>query len=255
MLKIRREQMKVFEGAALRNFEDEMVAHSKKFSPKMCEVIGDEQVYLAVHSGIDRSLSYGFTNRGPARFFVEMMFLFGSHFDTDPQYPWASEILHDKQTSDQMKRSERLYEKVKDYLGKVCGPKNVNVRNALTILSAKAQKPFPFSPNDNWAMIQEMTRVYPQKAAYVGEGALTKLILEGRNKARSSGFDTSRGEVLTTTLMFAFGHGCMDDPLYPWIERTWKGLQGVDAEGRVKALESKTMAYIDNTISYLEKGV
>lgn len=255
MLRIRREQMKVFQGVALQNFEDEMVAHGKKFSPKMCEMIGDEQVHVAVHGAIERSFTYGFTNRGPARFFVEMAFHFGSHFDTDPQYPWASEILKDKHTLDQMKRSERLYEKVKDYLEKVCGPKNVNARNALTNLSAKARKSFSSSPNDTSAMIQAMTQVYPQKAAYVGEANLTRLILEGRNRARASGFNTSRGEVLTMSLMFAFGHGCMDDPLYPWIERTWKGLQGVEAEGRVKALESKTLVYVDNTVAYLEKGV
>lgn len=254
MLKIRREQMKVFEGLALQNFEDEMVIHSKKFSPKMCEVIGDGQVRLAVHEGIERSFAHGFTNRGPVRFFVEMMFHFGSRFDTDPQYPWASEILNDKQSSDQMERSERLYGKVKGYLEKVCGPKNANSRKALEVLSARAKRPFSFSPDDTSSMIQEMTRVYPQKAAYVGEGALATLIQEGRGKALNSGFGTSRGQVLTISLMFAFGHGCMEDPLYPWIERTWKGLKEVDAEGRVKALESKAFAYIDNTVSYLAKG-
>lgn len=59
---------------------------------------------------------------------------------------------------------------------------------------------------------------------------------------------------MTVALMFAFGHGCMDDPLYPWIERTWKGLQNVETEARVKALEAKTLSYIENTLMYLEKG-
>lgn len=253
MLRIRKEQMKVFEGAALQTFEDEMMAHGRQFSPKMCEIIGDEYLRLAVHDGIERSFSYGFTNRGPARFFIEMMFILGGHFDTDPQYPWAGEILRDSQI-DQMKRSESMYEKVKDYLEKVCGPKNANVRKALEVLLAKARRPIPFSLNDVPAMIEEMTRVYPQKAAYIGAEALEGLIFEGRNKAKESGFTTERGQVLTVVLMFAFGHGCTNDPLYPWIERTWKGLQGVEAEKRVSALESKALTYIESTLAYIGKG-
>lgn len=38
MLMIRPAQMKVFEQDAMRRFEEEMVAHSKDFSPRLCEV-------------------------------------------------------------------------------------------------------------------------------------------------------------------------------------------------------------------------
>jgi len=44
MLKIRPEQMKAFEADALRKFEDEMVEHSKEFTPQLCKVLGDAQL-------------------------------------------------------------------------------------------------------------------------------------------------------------------------------------------------------------------
>ncbi len=47
-LRIREKQMKVLEDAALRRFEDEMVEHSKKFTPKLCEVLGEEQLRAGV---------------------------------------------------------------------------------------------------------------------------------------------------------------------------------------------------------------
>jgi hypothetical protein len=39
--------MRVFEERAWQQFEEEMVAHSKDFSPRLCEVIGDEQLRVA----------------------------------------------------------------------------------------------------------------------------------------------------------------------------------------------------------------
>ncbi|MCK5229016.1 MAG: hypothetical protein KAR13_02045, partial [Desulfobulbaceae bacterium] len=32
----------------IKMFEDDMMAHSKKFSPRLCEVIGDEQLRVAL---------------------------------------------------------------------------------------------------------------------------------------------------------------------------------------------------------------
>jgi hypothetical protein len=219
MLKIRKQQIEVFEQAALRNFEDEMVAHSKEFSPRLCEVLGEEQLLVALRHAMDRAGTCGFTYRGPIRLYIELMFLCGSNFATDPQYPAIGEVL--KAAGDQMQRAEQIHEGVLDYLEKVAGPNNVNVRKALEAVSVFARKPVTFSSNDFVAeMLQEMTRSFPRKVAYLGEERLTALIHEGRAEARKYGFPTLRGEALVVVLMFAFGHGCPDDPLYPWIART-----------------------------------
>ena len=54
MLLIRVEQMKTFEQAAMLRFENEMVGYSKDISPRLCEVIGDERLRLALRSAITR---------------------------------------------------------------------------------------------------------------------------------------------------------------------------------------------------------
>lgn len=95
MLIIRKETMEVFEEALLRNFEDEMVQHIKQFTPRHSEIIGEQCVRQVAKMGIERARQYGLTNRGPVRFYIELMFMLGSNFDTDPQYPWAGEILND----------------------------------------------------------------------------------------------------------------------------------------------------------------
>ncbi len=58
MLIIRKEQMKAFENDALRRFEDEMVVHSKEFTPRLCKVIGDEQLRVALRQAMERADTY-----------------------------------------------------------------------------------------------------------------------------------------------------------------------------------------------------
>jgi hypothetical protein len=252
MLQIREEQMLAFEQAALRRFEDEMVVHSKDFSPILCEIIGEDQLRVALRQAMARAARYGFTNRGPIRLFIEMMFLCGSAFDTDPQYPTWSKIL--RSSDDQMDRAEQIHEGFLDYLERVSGPGAVNVRKALKDLLTVARKPVTFSANDFVAgMLQEMTRTFPQKTVYVGEEALTALIHEGVGEARKYGFATVRPEAMVVVLMFAFGHGCTYDPLYPWISRTLRDARIIDSAARAQRLEKKAVTWLEHVVARNEE--
>lgn len=253
MLIIRQEQMEVFRQTTRAAFENEMVVHSKAFSPRLYEVIGEEQLRVALRRVMDRADSYGFTNRGPVRLFIELMFLFGSAFDTDPQYPWAAKILH--ASDHQMQRAERLYEKTLDYQEKVSGPDAANTRKALKDLSVLARQSLPFSANDFVAsLLQEMSRVFPQKAAYIGEEGLQALIREGSAEARRYRFPAIRGEALLVVLMFAFGHGCTDDPLYPWIARTLQDDKITDPVARAERLERKAVTWLEHVVASFPAG-
>jgi hypothetical protein len=249
MLVIRQEQMEDFNQVARARFEDEMVAHSKDFSPRLCEVIGEEQLRVALRSAIQRAEAYRFTNRGPIRLFIELMFLFGSAFDTDPQYPWAAEIL--RASDDQMQRAERLYEKTLDYQEKVSGPDAVNTRKALEgLLTLAEQQALPFSDKDfTPGILREMSRIFPQKAAYIGEERLREVVQEGRAEAKKCLFITVRGEGLMIVLMFAFGHGCTDDPLYPWITRTLSDKRITSAPARAGRLERKARIWLSRVLA------
>lgn len=253
MLIIRTEQMKVYEDDALRRFEDEMVVHSKEFTPRLCKVLGDEQLRVALRQAMKRADTYGFANRGPIRLYIELMFLYGSDFDTDPQYPALGEILNAPE--EQMMRAEQIYEGILDYQGKVSGRGAANVRKALAALSVFARKPVTFSPDNFVAeMLQEMTRAFPQKAAYVGEEGLITIIHEGIAEARKYGFPEVRGETLMVVLMYAFGHGCSDDPLYPWISRTLRDEKIVDAAARADRLKKKAITWLDHVLAGPWKG-
>ena len=55
--------------------------------------------------------------------------------------------------------------------------------------------------------------------------------------------------------MFAFGHGCCEDPLYPWIARTLTDEKITDAEARAKRLEKKAITWLDHVLILFDGSV
>jgi hypothetical protein len=253
MLIIREEQIQAFEVSALDLFEEEMVTHSQKFSPELCEILGNDQLRVAVQQAMTRADQYGFTYRGPIRLYVELMFLFGSSFDTDPQYPFLCKILNSK--GDQMERAEQLHERAVDYLQKVSGTDDINTQKALTAFGTYARTPVKFSADDIVSgILYEITRAFPQKAAYVGREALITLIKKSQNTALTADFDSVKGQFLLVLLMYAFGHGCTMDPLYPWISQTLNDEKIINSTARAERLERKAVTWLNHVLAGYNQG-
>jgi hypothetical protein len=181
------------------------------------------------------------------------MFLCGSAFDTDPQYPAVGDAL--RAPGDQMLRAQQIHEGHNDYLERVSGARAVNVHKALRDLLTFAHTPLTISQDDLPAgMLRGMKQIFPQKEAYVGEDGLRALIDEGVAEARRYRFDGARPIVLLVVLKFALGHGCTDDPLYPWIAQTLKDGRIVSSEARAARLEKKALTWLENVIARNERG-
>jgi hypothetical protein len=241
MLVIRRAQIDIFQEMARTAFEDAMLLHLREFSPPLYATLGDAQMYKIIRLGMDNAKGYGVTFRGPVRLYLEMMLLFGSHFDTDPQYPWAAEVLR-QVAQPQMDRAALLYAKSLDYLKHVVGPEDAYTIRALRKLSVLARQPITFSPDGE--VLEQLAEVYPEKAEYVGKEGLQALIAEGKQQAHAYGLMAAREIALFIILMFAFGHGCADDPLYPWIARVLKA----NPVKRAKRLETRALIWLDHVL-------
>jgi hypothetical protein len=252
MLTIRREQMEALDRPALAAFEAEMVIHCNGFSPPLCKVLGEAQLRLVIRQAIERARGHGFTNRGPVRLFIELTLLFGRAFDTDPQYPWAGEILRNPLRQSQMDRAEQLYAKTLEYLEKVAGPEDAFTRQALERIVELTQQPPQISQaNFISAMLLQTQRVYPEKAAYAGDSALESLLQEGAAEAVDKDMTAAQSKALFCVLMFAFGHGCTNDPLYPWIAATLQDDRLSDPATRAKRLEKKATTWLHHVIAAL----
>jgi len=256
MLTIRPDQVEAFRQHHLQKFEDDMVEHLKKFAPNHWKVIGEQTGRQVIQLGIEEARKYGLTNRGPVRFYIEMMFMLGSYFDTDPQYPWVSEVLRDPQNMDQMVRADRLYESMTKYWSDVAGPKNQHVFSALRRLSqARADDYVTAGVPLEDCFLAGLKSIYPQKCAYLGERPLRTLLKKTFELASKYGFTSNQDVALVTALTFFLGHGCMDDPLHSWIARRLADKRLANPAERAAELQAKAMLYLKHTLEGSEEPV
>jgi len=258
MLTIREEQTRQLKHLPLAGFEDEIVEHWHAFSPRLCAVLGDEQLRVAVRHGVERAGTWGLTARGPVRLYLDVAMLLGSLFDTDPQYPWAAQALEahtDAAPESQMRTAERLYEATSAYLETVSGPDDEHANAALQRLSAMGRQPLALTQEGFRDEMLDFTReMYPQKVEYVGDEALFELIDAGSEEALAHEMESADGRALLCALKFAFGHGCSGDPLYPWIGNTLSSEKIVDGEARTKRLRRKALTWLDEVLAHRAGG-
>lgn len=252
-LLIRKEQMKILEIATLRRFEDEMVQHVKNIAPIQFDVTDEEGVRRFVRMGIERAEAYGFTNRGPVRFYIELMLMFGCDFDSDPQYAWAGEILNEEGNDTQMEKADRLYDKTMEFLEKIAGPGYIYEKTAMR---KATQSPFEDLPSVESDFERDLTRylttLYPQKTQGLGPACIGSLIQVGQELARQYGVSQPSGISLFICLMFAFGHGCFSDPQFSWIGGTLRNESITDPNKKMEQLYSKTMTHLSRALSLME---
>jgi hypothetical protein len=98
-------------------------------------------------------------------------------------------------------------------------------------------------------LFSQIQRLYPQKFQYIGEPALRLLIDKGVETGRSYDFQAAQELVLIVILMFVLGHGCTNDPLYPWIAATLKDPLIADTRARAKRLENKSLTWLDHVFA------
>ena len=247
------DQMRSFERRAQLAFEAEMVAHAKAFSPELCGVLGDARVRVAVHEALLRARGHGFTLTGPLRLFLELCFLRGIAFDTDPQFHAVQRALNSP--VDEMIRAGAMYDEFEAYLTQVSGREGRNTRESLMYIDQWARANAPLQGGSfKAAMVQALEQAFPQKLAYIGRPALEALIAEGMQAAIDHHFTTSRQAALMVMLMFSFGHGCADDPLYPWINSTLHDPHIVEPAQRAERLERKALTWLEHALAATDPG-
>lgn len=250
MLTISNQQIEAFEKQAMQRFEDEMMLHCQEFSPELSKVLGEAQLRVAVQNAFTRAQRYGFSTRGALRLYLEMCLLFGSSFDSDPQYSWAAQVLN--QSIEQMQRADLLFDRIVDYQNQVSGPDGCNTLAALRRLPLVCQQPMQFSA-ENFAPAMQglLADIFPQKAAYLGAPAIQQLVQQACMIAQRLEFQSARAYTLIVVLMYQFGHGCFTDPLYPWIGATLADPKIATPAARAERLERKAMTWLEHVLTHL----
>jgi hypothetical protein len=251
LLIIRDEQIKILGESRTRAFEDEMIQHLHEFTPHHCKVLSDDGLREVVRRSIKQAVKYGFGNRGPVRLYIDLVFMFGSDFDTDPLLKWAAEILTKGGAWDQMDRAEQLHAKTLEYVKFTAGPNHEFAKAGFHRFRSVRYEDLTVPGAFESGCLERLRAGYPEKYDYAGELAVRESIREAVAKAGEYAISLEPGMALFAVLGFAIGHGFAEDPLFPWISGTLKNGVIGDPNKRAERVFSKTVTYVDQVIANL----
>jgi len=245
MLRIREEQVTVFEHAALRNFEDRMIAHLREFAPTHSKILTEDEMRLVIRHGMKQAESHRFTSERSIRIYTEFMLMLGSSFDTDPQLPWAAALLNDEMMTEEVLRIDQLKEKSWEYFDEVL-PDFGNVdgdarrKQFIEQIRELGKKGDEILSSFNAEFYQRTVALLnlplSKKSEQLGERVLRKVINHGIKSAKSYGISSERGITLFIVAMFLLGSGFDHDPQFPWATRVLNDQSITDQKERVDRL-------------------
>jgi hypothetical protein len=253
MLRIRPAQFDTFERAARAQFEDETVEHLRGFAPAHARGVGEDGLRTLIRLGLERAGRYGFTLRGPVRFYIELMVMFGSDFDTDPLLPWPAPGLRPG-AGGELARADRLHDQAMAYRDRVIGPDFAAEAAAIRRLLKDPVATWLAGDHSDTAVEARMRATYPEKCDAAAPGAVRAVIANGRRAAAASGLPAAAGGALFAALMLAFGHGCPADPQFPWIADNLRDTAGQPGGPRVEKLATRAVAYLAGGLAAIEQG-
>lgn len=249
-IQISNEQLKKLEPYVLDNYINELVVHCDECYPYLRKTMGEEKLRDALNRGVDKAREQGFTQRGPVKFYIDLLIIFGWSFETDPQYTWIMDVLEKQQHLTQLDSTSLLYDHTIKYLNSISGMHSQYLFDAAIKLDQLTLDALNL-PQENY--IQQvhtlLESVYPQKYHITHIDNLTLLIKQGITKSyHEYKFVESNHVSLVVLLMFLMGHGFDCDPFYVWASSKKTNSYAADSLDRVgihlKAEKLKSRAKI-----------
>lgn len=262
MLTLRKAQMDIFEQHALARFEKTLREHTQAELPTRSQTIGEQGLTVAIHQTLTHANSLGFTTKGSIHCFFQMTLRHGSGFASDPQYFDAPTKL--KEGADEMDRIDALLAYIQAYEYSVFGNDNQHQIAAINAIIKKLEEvkwlPVYSAEADNSDTIIDLgLACFPQRQRFTTLCELNKLFDLSHQFAKQLGLQETRVESIFTLLMFALGHHCLKDPLYPPLCKMMQALQKTQSRSSLtattKAIATTACQVLAQVNNYMETEV
>lgn len=115
MLKIRAEQLAVFDALANDAFERKAMELLREHWPEESGLLGEQKLRERITAGRQRVGEYGITADRDVLRFLNVTFALGPEFDRDPRYPWAAVYLNEP-TFPPSRKMDRLTDRARRVL-------------------------------------------------------------------------------------------------------------------------------------------
>lgn len=189
--------------------------------PDLVATLDPAALRAVVVEAVDAAGSWGFTQRGPIRLYLDLCIAFGSGFVDDPLYPWARAAVLPVDPATEPERAEALFASGCAAVDAIFGPQDEHRQASLEALLRWSRAPAqaPSETGLGHQVISVLAALHPRKAAHAGEEALRALVIDAAEDCSRHGLDAKHGLMLLAVLKFSLGSSCLTDPAYPWIAR------------------------------------
>jgi hypothetical protein len=209
---------------------------------------GCRQVALSAEA---TALAEELPSRNSMRLLMQLICVLGSEFTTDPQLPWAREILSYTVGRNETERTRLLQCRTLAYLDEVQGPRNrhgIRALHQMVSIDDREFREVVGARVNGFAALA--ARTFPEKNEYVGGATLHALYARAESEAGELELGPE-GTTLLAALAFSLGSGATRDPCYPWIRRTLRGPGYGHGPRRTFRLTRRTKIYVRGVLSHL----
>jgi len=226
---IRSEQMLALEQACNKAFGERMLARIRQYFPKHAELLSEDELRVLIALARERARSHDLVSERNVALYLDLMCFLGSGFDTDPQIPWAAEILADRSFPTPDARAGKLHaqgwdfaqkslEDFKDPAGKKEPYRLLAVldeigRRTLDTLQPQALRVLADQ------LCSDMKNAFPVRYTIIGEDCLARVARRAVESARKYGINNARGISLFAVVSLVAGASFDRDPQLPWASR------------------------------------
>lgn len=216
---IKNSQFLPFRSVAVQQFKAVMMQHVQEFFPNHFSILGDGPIVATIDIAFERAAIYGFTTKPEVCLYLNVMMIWGSYFDCDPQYTWAATILADPMPSGE--KINKLSEISLDKFLSMSGRKQIYIRRlvrdwALPATAVKAKL-------EQWdlAILPEALQdIFRVKYFMLNADELMYLRNYSRKKSTRYNIIGDKNQLKFAVLMFLLGSDFDIDPKYQCCQDT-----------------------------------
>jgi len=237
MIVIRQEQVDAFKSASQATFERKLLRGLPEHFPKCEEMYSEDARMAMVRLGVERAKTHGLEAEPDIQRYLWLMLLFGSHWERDPQIPWAAAALAPADGVTPSERIARLWTQAQAWRQRVMGPNDSLHASALGSLEGKTVEDLcKNSSRSQRDLLIQLAAVYPRKFTEVGEQPLYELTRLAVEACKPFGLMDRWAVVLMAQLMLLFGAGLVADPLHPWAAEALRSAGAASVDQRLSML-------------------
>ncbi|WP_274719998.1 hypothetical protein [Xenorhabdus bovienii] len=224
---------------------DELVAHCNESYPYLEIKLGKDELRKALKDAVEKTKNDGFDQRGAVQFYIDMLILFGTEFQTDPQYTWIKTILDNHSHLGQLEKTSLLYHEVTRYLNEVHGEQDEYLKTSILKFQNINIERLNVQWNNYESNVDALLKsLYPQKHQYIKKNDIKKFIQFGVEKSNKYGIKNANCSAFLTLIMFLLGHKFDQDIFLSHLNiRLFKQYYS-DIDLLIIEMENKTKDYL-----------